>query len=146
MTRNRYLSNKQKLQQETGTIFHSWNENRYRIALIYPNTYHQGMSNLGFLTVYQLLNQRDDCLCERFFLPDKDKSVRSHKSDLPLVSLESQHPLTDFDLIAFSISFENDYLNLPLIFNLSGIPFYSAEPDSSCPLVLFGGVCAFINP
>ncbi len=146
MSKKRYLSNKQKLQQETGTIFHSWNENRYRIALIYPNTYHQGMSNLGFLTVYQLLNQRDDCLCERFFLPDKDKSVRSHKSDLPLVSLESQHPLTDFDLIAFSISFENDYLNLPLIFNLSGIPFYSAERDSSWPLVLFGGVCAFINP
>ncbi len=146
MSKKRYLSNKQKLQQETGTIFHSWNEDRYRIALIYPNTYHHGMSNLGFLTVYHLLNQRADCLCERFFLPDKDKSDRDKQSASPLVSLESGHLLTDFDLVAFSVSFENDYLNIPVIFSLAGIPFFSVERDDSWPLVLFGGVCAFINP
>lgn len=146
MPRNRYHSNKLRLQQETGAIFHSWNEGRYRIVLVYPNTYHQGMSNLGFLTVYQLLNQRDDCLCERFFLPDKDELAQHERSGSPLLSLESEHRLTDFDLIAFSVSFENDYLNLPVIFNLSGIPFFSADRDQSWPLVLFGGVCAFINP
>ncbi|MEA3544222.1 MAG: radical SAM protein, partial [Thermodesulfobacteriota bacterium] len=146
MSRNRYHSNQPRLQQETGAIFHSWNEDRYRIALVYPNTYHQGMSNLGFLTVYQLLNQRDDCLCERFFLPDKDELTQNERTGSPLVSLESEHRLTDFDLIAFSISFENDYLNLPVIFKLSGIPFFSAQRDPSSPLVLFGGVCAFINP
>lgn len=146
MSRNRYHSKELRLQQETGAIFHSWNEGRYRIALVYPNTYHQGMSNLGFLTVYQLLNQRDDCLCERFFLPDKDDLAQHERSGSPLLSLESEHRLTDFDLIAFSISFENDYLNLPVIFNLSGIPFFSADRDPSWPLVLFGGVCAFINP
>ena len=146
MSRKYSQSKELRLQDETGTFIHSWNENRYRIALVYPNTYHQGMSNLGFLTVYQLLNQRDDCLCERFFLPDKDELKQYERSGAPLVSLESGHRLTDFDLIAFSISFENDYLNLPLIFSLSGIPFYSAERDSSWPLVLFGGVCAFINP
>ncbi|MFK5925516.1 MAG: radical SAM protein [Desulfuromusa sp.] len=143
MSRKTDHSNKLRLEEETGAIFHSWNEGRYRIALVYPNTYHQGMSNLGFLTVYHLLNQRSDCLCERFFLPDKEALAQSGCS---LVSLESQHCLTDFDLIAFSISFENDYLNLPIIFNLSGIPFFSAERDHSWPLILFGGVCAFINP
>ena len=132
-----------RFHEETGAVSHSWSEKRYRIALVYPNTYHQGMSNLGFLTVYHLLNQRDDCLCERFFLPDKD--VLAH-SGSPLVSLESGHRLTDFDLIAFSISFENDFLNLPILFNLSGIPFLSADRDCSWPLILFGGVCAFINP
>ncbi|MDX2479863.1 MAG: radical SAM protein [Desulfuromusa sp.] len=146
MSKKQYHSHKLRLQQETGAIFHSWNEGRYRIALVYPNTYHQGMSNLGFLTVYQLFNQRDDCLCERFFLPDKDELVQAQRSTSPLVSLESEQPLADFDLIAFSISFENDYLNLPIIFNLSGIPLFSAERDQSWPLVLFGGVCAFINP
>ncbi|MCK5913448.1 MAG: radical SAM protein, partial [Desulfuromusa sp.] len=146
MSKNRYYNSNLKLQQETGAIFHSWNEDRFRIALVYPNTYHQGMSNLGFLTVYQLFNQRDDCLCERFFLPDKDALANSTQSQPPLLSLESGHRLSDFDLIAFSISFENDYLNLPLIFNLAGIPFYAEERDSSYPLVLFGGVCAFINP
>ncbi len=129
-----------------GTVAHSWHGDRYRIALVYPNTYHQGMSNLGFLTVYHLLNQRDDCLCERFFLPDKNDSAKYEHSESPLVSLESGHRLTDFDFIAFSISFENDYLNLPTIFNLSQIPLFSAERDDSWPLVLFGGVCAFINP
>lgn len=146
MAKKKYHPDKSSLAQETGTIFHSWNEGRYRIALIYPNTYHHGMSNLGFLSVYQLLNQRDDCLCERFFLPDNVKSDRNNQSVVPLVSLESGHLLTDFDLIAFSISFENDYLNIPTIFRLAGIPFFSDERDASWPLVLFGGVCAFINP
>lgn len=146
MAKKKYQPDKLNLTHETGAFFHSWNENRYRIALIYPNTYHQGMSNLGFLTVYQLLNQRDDCLCERFFLPDSDRADRNNPPSTPLVSLESGHLLTDFDLIALSISFENDYLNIPTIFNLAGVPFFSAERDSSWPLVLFGGVCAFINP
>ena len=132
-----------RLQEETGAVFHSWNETRYRIALVYPNTYHQGMSNLGFLTVYHLLNQRIDCLCERFFLPEREELAQP---GCTLLSLESGHRLTDFDLVAFSISFENDYLNLPIFFNLSGIPFFAADRDQSSPLILFGGVCAFINP
>ena len=143
MSRKNSHSNNLRLQEETGAVFHSWTEKRYRIALVYPNTYHQGMSNLGFLTVYHLLNQRNDCLCERFFLPEKEALA---KSACFLLSLESSHRLTDFDLVAFSISFENDYLNLPIIFNLAGIPFFSADRDQSWPLILFGGVCAFINP
>lgn len=146
MFKTRHNRHKQKIEKETGAIFHSWTDDRYRIALVYPNTYHQGMSNLGFLTVYQLFNQRDDCLCERFFLPEKNELADYERSSSPLVSLESEQPITEFDLIALSISFENDYLNLPIIFKLSKLPFFSAERDQSWPLVLFGGVCAFINP
>lgn len=130
---------------ETGVISHPWDE-RYRIALVYPNSYQQGMSNLGFLTVYHLLNSRTDCLCERFFLPDPDDLQEHERSGFPLVSYESQRPLSEFDLIAFSISFENDYLNLPVIFSLGNIPLFAAERNHQHPLILFGGVCAFLNP
>ncbi|NOQ52072.1 MAG: radical SAM protein [Desulfuromonadaceae bacterium] len=134
-----------RLAAESGAVTHPW-EGRYRVALIYPNTYRQGMSNLGFLSVYQLINQRDDCLCERFFLPDEDDRSEYQRSGFPLVSLESQRPLRDFDLIALSISFENDYLNLPTLFSLADIPLFADKRDQSFPLVLFGGVCAFLNP
>lgn len=136
---------RRRLNAETGPILHHW-DGRYRIALVYPNHYHQGMSNLGFLTVYQLLNSRDDCLCERVFLPDDADLAEHQRSGYPLVSLESQRPLTDFDLIAFSISFENDYLNLPTIFTLAGLPLRASERETSHPLILLGGVCAFLNP
>ncbi len=143
MARNKNYGKQLELPVETGVVQHSWNEGRYRIALIYPNTYHHGMSNLGFQTVYHLLNQRDDCLCERFFLPERDKKTQLFA---PLISVESGRQLKDFELIAFSISFENDYLNLPIIFELANIPLFAAQRDDSFPLVLFGGVCAFINP
>lgn len=136
-------NNRHLREQESGAVYHSWNEQRYRVALVYPNTYHQGMSNLGFLTVYHLINQRPDCLCERFFLP------AASADKLPgavLASVESDRPLRDFDLVAFSISFENDYLNLPPIFELAQIPLFARERSSADPLVLLGGVCAFINP
>ncbi|MBE0586194.1 MAG: radical SAM protein, partial [Desulfofustis sp.] len=146
MARHQFSGNQQRLDQETGAYFHSWNTERYRVALVYPNTYHQGMSNLGFLTVYHLLNRRDDCLCERFFLPDKETLPGYENSGASLLSLESAHQLTDFDLIALSVSFENDYLNLVKIFKLADIPLFSVERNGSYPLVLLGGVCAFINP
>jgi radical SAM superfamily enzyme YgiQ (UPF0313 family) len=128
--------------QETGTHYHSWKEGRYRIALVYPNGYQQGMANLGFQTVYHLINQRDDCLCERFFLPQ----AAAANDVTPLLSLESDRPLRDFDLIALSISFENDYLHLPAIFAAGNIPLFAQQRQPDDPLVLFGGVCAFINP
>ena len=137
---------RKRLNDESGTTFHSWNQDRYRVALVYPNNYSNGMSNLGFQTVYHLINSRDDCLCERFFLPDKEDLEAAHKMNTPLLSIESERKLHDFDLIALSVSFENDYLNLPDIFTLSGIPLFSEDRNSSHPIVLLGGVCAFINP
>lgn len=119
---------------------------RLSVALIYPNRYSHAMSNLGFLTVHHLLNQRDDTLCERFFLPDPEDIVEHRRSGFPLASLESGRPLADFDLIAVSLSFENDALHLPLIFELGRIPLWSSERSDDLPLLLCGGVCAFLNP
>ncbi|NLC69837.1 MAG: radical SAM protein [Desulfuromonadaceae bacterium] len=119
---------------------------RLAIALVYPNTYYNGMSNLGFQYVHHFLNQREETLCERFFLPDpQDGALGKGKKNL-LVSLESGRPLADFDLVCFSISFENDYLNLPRIFDLARLPLFSAERDERHPLIVCGGVTAFLNP
>ncbi|WP_459860571.1 radical SAM protein [Desulfuromonas carbonis] len=136
---------RRRLEAESGCHANPWG-GRLSVALVYPNTYHQAMSNLGFLTVYQLLNSRDDTLCERFFLPDTDDLAEHRKTGYPLFSLESRRPLADFDLVAFSISFENDYLNLPLLFELARIPFWREERGDRYPLILCGGVCAFLNP
>jgi len=136
---------RQRLSQENGPGSNPWG-GRLSVALVYPNTYHHAMSNLGFLAVYQLLNGRDDTLCERFFLPDPEDLEEHRRSGFQLFSLESQRPLSDFDLVAFSISFENDYLNLPTLFDLAGLPLWRRERHEQYPLVLAGGVCAFLNP
>ncbi|MDH3999390.1 MAG: radical SAM protein, partial [Desulfuromonadales bacterium] len=130
---------------ESGLAANPWG-GRLSVALVYPNTYYQGMSNLGLQTVYRMLNQRDDTLCERFFLPDREDVDDHLRGKAPLLSVETQRPLADFDLIAFSISFENDYVNLPLIFELGALPLWREERDERYPLILCGGVCAFLNP
>ncbi|PQP34571.1 radical SAM protein, partial [Desulfobacteraceae bacterium SEEP-SAG9] len=91
---------------EFGIIRKDW-KGRLKVALVYPNRYHVGMSNLGFQTVYHLLNTIEDVVCERSFLPE-DKGPQS----APATSIESGRPISDFDVIAFSISYENDYPNL----------------------------------
>ncbi|MBE0597799.1 MAG: radical SAM protein [Desulfuromonadales bacterium] len=136
---------RRRLAAESGCRANPWG-GRLAVALIYPNTYHQAMSNLGFLSVYQLINARPDALCERFFLPDPDDLAEHRKTGFPLFSLESGRPLTDFDLIAFSISFENDYLHLPVICDLARIPLLAAERGEQFPPLLAGGVCTFLNP
>ncbi len=145
MSRHLIEKYRQRLKQETGAVANPWG-GRLTVALVYPNTYHQGMSNLGLQTVYQMLNSRDDSLCERFFLPDPEDLDEHRRSGFPLVSVESQRPLADFDMVAFSISFENDYLNLPVIFELGRVPLWREERNERHPLVICGGVCAFLNP
>jgi radical SAM superfamily enzyme YgiQ (UPF0313 family) len=136
---------RRRLAAEKGGIIHPWG-GRLSVALIYPNRYSHAMSNLGYLTVHHLLNARDDTLCERFFLPDPEDITEHQKSGYPLFSLESGRPLADFDLIAVSLSFENDALHLPLIFELGRIPLWATERGEDDPLLLCGGVCAFLNP
>lgn len=119
---------------------------RLAVALVYPNSYSQGMSNLGLQTVYRMLNSGEHSLCERFFLPDPEDLDEHRRTGFPLVSVETQSPLDQFDLVAFSISFENDYLNLPAIFELGHLPLWRGERNDRHPLVLCGGVCAFMNP
>src|SRR6476661_1434484 len=120
--------------------------NRLRIALAFPNSYWVGMSNLGFQTVYRLFNSHDDIVCERFFLPPKQELADLLGTNTRLVTLESQTPVADFDVIAFSVSFEWDYVNVLTLLRLAGIPRYAAERTSRHPLVVVGGAVTFVNP
>ena len=133
------------LSREQGTVFKDPG-GKINIALVYPNTYHVGMSNLGFQGIYGLLNSRKDVVCERAFLPE-DKDLDEHmRTGTELFALESKRPLSRFDIIAFSLSFENDYPNIAKIFQLSRIPLRSTRRTSNHPLVIMGGVCSFYNP
>jgi len=104
------------------------------------------MSSLGFQTVYALLAGATDIRCERAFLPDREELEEYRRSGTPLLSLDTSTPLADFDVIAFSTSFEPDYLNIPIILNLARIPLYSSERSQSDPLIIVGGAAFFINP
>jgi radical SAM superfamily enzyme YgiQ (UPF0313 family) len=126
--------------EETGAIKKDW-RGRRRVVLVYPNHYQLGMSNLGFQAVYQLLNARDDLVCERAFLPDGDTSAGGR-----LVTMESGRPAVDADMLAFSISFENDIPNLLRCLALAGLPLSSEKRRASDPLVIAGGVVPMLNP
>jgi radical SAM superfamily enzyme YgiQ (UPF0313 family) len=119
---------------------------RLRIALAFPNTYWVGMSNLGFQTMYRLFNAQDDIVCERVFLPPKQELAALLESRTPLLTLESQTPVGDFDVLAFSVSFEWDYVNVLTLLRLAGVPRYAAERSSRDPLVVIGGAVTFVNP
>ena len=116
------------------------------IALAYPNTYYIGMSNLGFQAVYQLFNSYDGISCERVFVPDADIEKEFERTRTPLLSLESETPISDFDILAISVSFETDYLNIPKLLRLAKLPVKSTERNSQHPLVIMGGAAAFLNP
>ena len=117
-----------------------------RIALGYPNTYHVGMSNLGLQVVYGILNQTPGVSCERFFLPDPDELEEYERHGRHLFTLESQQPLEQFDLIALSCSYENDYCNVLRILELAGLPLLSCDRNEQHPLVLVGGAITLLNP
>ena len=127
------------LEAEKGTVRKNWS-GRIKIALAYPNHYQVGMSNLGFQTVYQLLNRMDAVVCERVFLSDDPPHARR------LVSLESGRPLGDFDIVAFSVSFENDFPNLLKTLEKAALPLKSIDRGHPHPLVMAGGVACFSNP
>ncbi|OQY25380.1 MAG: hypothetical protein B6I37_01090 [Desulfobacteraceae bacterium 4572_35.2] len=135
----------QRLADEIGCQPKPWG-GRLTVALVYPNTYYHAMSNLGFQAVYQLIQQRDDCLCERFFLPDSEDLERHHKINTPIVSLETGRTVDSFDVIAFSLSFENDYINFPILFDLFRLPLWRQQRNHEHPLVIAGGICALLNP
>ncbi len=125
---------------EIGTIRKNW-KGRLHIALVYPNTYYVGMSNLGFQTVYHQLNAMEGVVCERAFLPGKKDFAADR-----IITVESGRVISDFDIIAFSVSFESDYLNLVGIIEKAGIPLQSSDRIPPVPLVIAGGVACFLNP
>jgi radical SAM family uncharacterized protein len=110
------------------------------VCLVYPNFYHLGMSNLGFQTVYAQLNRMDHVVCERAFLPEEHRGSKSP------TSIESGRAFKDFDIIAFSISFENDFPNILSILRSGEIPWLSDHRSDNHPLIVGGGVACFSNP
>ena len=119
---------------------------RLRVALAFPNTYFVGMSNLGFQTVYKLFNAEDDIVCERVFLPPKSELEAQLTSGASLVTIESQTPVGEFDIFAFSVSFEWDYTNVLTLLRLAGIPARAEARTHHDPLVMIGGAVTFVNP
>lgn len=133
------------LESERGTIIKDWG-GKVRVALAFPSRYCVGMSNLGFQFVYETLNRLENIVCERVFYPEPDDLEVLRKSPGNLLSVETQRPLLDFHLVAFSVPFENDYTNVLEMLHLAGIPVKSEERTTAHPLVSGGGVALFLNP
>lgn len=131
------------LNKERGSI-RKEHGGRIRICLIYPNVYKIGIGNLGFQTVYRLFNERKDVVCERSFLPSFE--ILSHYKNFPLLSIESKTPLIEFDILAFSLCFENDLPNVLKILKLSKIPILAVDRESEHPLIIAGGILCYSNP
>jgi radical SAM superfamily enzyme YgiQ (UPF0313 family) len=119
---------------------------RIRVALAFPNTYFVGMSSLGMQSVYRLFNAHDDVACERAFLPGRQELAEQAARGLRLITLESQTPVADADILAFSVSFEWDYPNVVAMLRLAGLPVRAEERDARHPLVVIGGAVTFLNP
>jgi len=119
---------------------------RNEFALVYPNSYHIGMSNLGFHIIYQLINDRGDTACERVFLPEKKLEQEYIRTNTPIMSIENQRPLYNFPLIGFSISFEMDYFNILKILDMGKIRLLAKERADDDPIIIAGGPCATFNP
>ncbi|MBT3362226.1 MAG: radical SAM protein [Chloroflexi bacterium] len=133
------------LEQEQGTIIKDWG-GRIPIALVYPNSYYIGMSNLGFQTIYGLLNNYENIVCERAFANWQHDRRRDPRQELKSISLETQQELGEFAVIAFSISYELDYLNIARILETCGIPPLAKDRDDSYPLLIAGGPPVTANP
>jgi radical SAM superfamily enzyme YgiQ (UPF0313 family) len=125
------------LPAEEGAIVKDWG-GRLPVALIYPNSYYLGMSNLGIHAIYNLLNSYLKVACERVFWETNGRKAP--------IAIESRRPLADFAVLAFSISFELDYFNVAGILKASGIPLFAAERDERHPLIMAGGPCITANP
>jgi radical SAM superfamily enzyme YgiQ (UPF0313 family) len=130
------------LEQEIGAMGKDWG-GRLPIALAYPNTYYVGMSSLGLQTVYRLFNQRPDVVCERVFWRG---GGRRENEEQGLVSLESQRPLGEFSVVAFSFAYELDYFNALEMLRQAGIPLLAEERDEGHPLLIAGGPAVTANP
>ncbi|HYS19425.1 MAG TPA: radical SAM protein [Candidatus Binatia bacterium] len=133
------------LAAEQGTVTKNWG-GKISVALVYPNTYAVGMSNLGFQTIYRHLNAIPDVVCERVFMPEPADVEEMRRSATQPFSLESLRPLTDFHLVGFSVTYEGDYINVLRLLAMAGVPLRAAARRDHDPLVLMGGVCAFSNP
>ena len=147
--KHRILPTVQKPARYTGGEFGEVQKNpadvRVRVAFCFPDTYEIGMSNVGMRILYGVMNRMDGVWCERVFAPWGDMDEAMRKYNLPLWALESQSPVKDFDLIAFTIGYEMAYSNILNMMNLAGIPLHAKDRHDLKGIVFAGGVCTF-NP
>ena len=147
--KRRVLHKVQKPARYTGGEFREIKKNlddvRVRVAFCFPDTYEIGMSNLGMRILYGVMNQMDGVWCERVFTPWGDMQQQMREHDLPLWALESQDPVKDFDMLAFTVGYEMSYSNILNMLRLSGIPLRASERRGLKNIVFAGGVCMY-NP
>lgn len=142
---NSILSRIQKPSQylggEVNVIKKDFDVAKVRVCLIFPDKYEVGMSHLGLKILYQILNDLPDVVAERCFAPEPDLEEILRKENIPLFSLESKRPLSDFDILGFSLTYELTYTNVLNILDLAGIPLWQKDRSDSDPLVIAGGSC-----
>lgn len=122
-----------------------WGKVNTHVALVFPDLYDLGISNVGIKILYDQVNQRQDALAERSYAPWHDMESSMRANQIPLYSLETRHPLIDFDILGFTLPYETLYTNTLNILDLSGVPLFSSERDHTHPLVIAGGHACF-NP
>ncbi|MCX6072581.1 MAG: B12-binding domain-containing radical SAM protein, partial [Chloroflexi bacterium] len=130
---------------ELNQVVKDWTATPLQAALVFPDVYDLGMSNLGLAILYDILNQQPDMLAERVFAPWTDMEAALRAANLPLYGLETKHPLSAFDLIGISLPYETLYTNALSILDLGGVPLRAMDRGEADPLVIAGGHAAF-NP
>jgi len=130
---------------ELNQVLKNWESVPTHVALVFPDIYDIGMSNLGLAILYDLINQRSDALAERAFSPWSDMEAALRSANLPLYSLESKHALSEFDILGFSLPYETLYTNAINVLDLAGIPIYASDRNEGDPLVIAGGHATY-NP
>jgi radical SAM superfamily enzyme YgiQ (UPF0313 family) len=130
---------------ELNQVVKDWSSTPFRVALVFPDIYDLGMSNLGLAILYDILNQQPDVLAERVYAPWTDMETVMRQAGVPLYSLETKHPLSDFDILGISLPYESLYTNTLNLLDLAGIPLLTAGRSLSDPVVIAGGHAAF-NP
>ncbi len=130
---------------EHNQVVQAWDAATVRVALAFPDIYELGMSNLGLATLYDILNRRFDILCERVYCPWTDMEAVMRREGLPLYSLETHHPLHEFDLLGISLPYEQLYSNVLNLLDLGGVPLLANEREAWHPIVIAGGHATY-NP
>jgi radical SAM family uncharacterized protein len=130
---------------EWNSVIKDWQKTDIKFVLSYPDIYEIGMSNMAIPILYKILNSQPNVLAERVFAPWTDMAIAIEKAGIPLLSLESGHPLNEFDIIGFSLGYELTYTNILNMLHLSRIPVLACDRTNSHPLVIAGGSCA-LNP
>lgn len=146
MNRKDLIDNLQNLYRDEASRVSINPHSSQKVALVYPNTYFVGMSNLGLHIIYEEINLRHDSVCERIFLPEKKELEAYDKTKTPLMSVETQRPMHQFDVVAFDVTFEMDYFHIPLMLRHGRVPVMSVDRTDFDPIVIAGGPCATFNP